>query len=714
MIHLKMTTMTLDDIFGYLSELNRWVPYKLVFNPKRDKFDKVPDNGRHGLSTTDPKDWRPLLEALKTAKEGFGLSGVGFVMTSGVTVDDLTLVGFDFDGVGDDFTLPFETYTERSPSGKGVRAFAWAPVEWTKKYMDSTDTKPPFCEHAEIYIGTAPRFLTVTFDTIQMAEFKQLTKADLKQIEAWGMKPYQEKVEAPIAPETEGHRIDLRKITLTEDQRNLLKGTHKGDKSKTMQGLIVRLIDSGSSNEDVLATLLAEKNLWAYLLSHRSEDEDKALKFAKDEIKKAYALSMKGKREALVGFNKKWKTTEDDPKPDKDAFPMEVYDKAPGLVGEIAKWILNACYVPREEFAYATALSLVACLIGTHTTHGHGTRKGKVNLYISLIGPSGCGKSDAIGCMALLLNETEAKDCLLDFPASEAALRRQLVLTPNIILKVDELAHKLDAMKDGNGSSMGRAILEAYDSVRMPPKVYADSKNTLPAVENPFVQIIGGTTDKVWEVVRMSHLEDGTLNRFTFVCLPDKPEFRRNQEPQGDVPKALKDKINAFWRATRMNDLIGDVPGFGQHITYSKEVVTLINDLDKQVWELTNGEEFGNLYPRFVLNTTKVAAILAAGDGRKEINVKDFTQAHAFIRWCIATTAKKIGAHMSETSFGRLQNRLIKKLKKEGGKMNMRNAYKFLHINRRDMEELVNTMVLQGELDVVKEEEGVSEYLVIV
>lgn len=707
--------MNLDDIFGYIGELPRWVPFKLVFNPKRGKHDKVPDNGRHGLATTDPMDWRPLLEAIKTAKEGFGLSGVGLVMTGGIEVDGLTLVGFDFDGVDEDqFNLPFETYTERSPSGKGIRAFAWAPTAWCKQFQDSADTRPPFCEHAEIYIGTAPRFLTVTFNVIQQLEFKELDEDDLKALVSWGMKPYVEKVEPTIAPDTAGKPADLTRVRLTDDQKQLVDGTFKGDKSKTMQGLIIRLLDSNVSNEDVLATLVQTPTLWAYLLSHRSEDETKALKFAHDEITKAYPLSMKGKREALIGFNSKWKIG-DDKKSERAElkFPMHIYDKAPGLVGEIAKWILEACYVPREEFAYAAALSTVACLIGPYTTHGAGTRKGKMNLYLTLVGPSGCGKSEAINGMTLLLNETEAKDCILDFPASEAALRRQLVLTPNIILKVDELAHKLDGMKDSaNGSSMGRAILEAYDSMRMPPKVYADSKNSLPAVENPFVQIIGGTTDKIWEVVRISHLEDGTLNRFVFVCLDEDPDYRYTAKPQGNVPKKLKDKINAFWRATRMNDLIGDLPGYGQHITYSDAVDKAVDDLNKAAWDLQKSE-FGNLYPRYVLNTTRVAAILTAGDGRKEVTLKDFEQAQAFIQWSISNTAKKIGAHMSENNFGRLQNRLISKLNKEGGKMNMRNAYKFLHLTRRDMEELINTLIIQGEIDVVKESEGASEIIVL-
>lgn len=701
--------MNITDIFHELSALPRWVPYKLVYSPKREKFDKIPHNGRHGLSTSDMTHWLPLVDAIQTSQET-GLSGVGFVMTGGVEYAGWQLVGLDYDSVDfDKFKLPFKTYSEKSPSKTGVRQFVWVPAPWAAKYQDTLDAKPNGCAHAEVYFGTAPRFLTVTFGVINgeaVAHINdepiaRLNSEELLLMESWGLHPRVDERPAVII-DVVGEAVNLKRFSLSPDQKHLVDGTGKIDRSAVLLGLLIKLLDENVAQEDILATMVETPALWNYCMAHRSDDEVKALQFAREEISRAYPKSNTGKREALIGFNEQWKPAELRPKQDDLRFPMDLFDKAPGLVGDIARWIMQASYSPREEFAYASALSMVACLIGPYCTHG--TRNGKMNLYITLIGGTGTGKNEAIDTMGILLNATDAKDCMLDFPASEAALRRQLNVTPNILLRVDELAHKLEAMNgNANGSSMGRAILEAYNGAYMPAKMYADTKNNLPAVENPFVQILGGTTDKVWDVVKTSHMEDGTLNRFIFVSLLENPEYRHNPAPDATVPKDLKDRMNAFWRAGRMDDLVGDIPGYGRKVNYSDEVKKAVEILNRTIWDLQQGE-YGSLYSRYVQNTLKIASILAVGSGRMQVGMENFEQAQRFMKWSVTNTAHKIHAHMADSNFERLTKRLLSRLDKEGGRLNSREAYRFLHITRREMEELIATLILSGEIDIEKEE----------
>jgi len=706
--------MNNDEIFQGLASFKRWVPFKITFNPKRGKYDKIPHNGRNGISTAEPDQWMDLVSAVNVVNEQYGISGVGFVMTGGIELEGWTLVGFDFDDVTPEWKQPFKTYAEKSPSKTGIRMFAWVPSDWAKQFQDTLDTTPPGCAHCEIYLGTAPRFLTVTFEENNATPISTLTGKDLLTIESWGMHLYEAPKPVSTLPtfDVPGQPLDLtnKKFKFTKDQQHLVMGTGDIDRSKVMMGFLVKLIDFGITREDILATMLTDKALLQYLMDHRNNNEDKAVEFAKEEIDRAYGKSIKGKREALIGFNEKWKVVEKAPKKDDLSFPMELYTKAPGLVGDIAKWIMGVSYTPREEFAYAAALSMVACLVGPYCTHG--SRNGKLNLYIALVGETGTGKNEAIDGMGLLLSSTDAMDCMSDFPASEAALRRQLNITPNILIRIDELAHKFQGMADNSsGSSMGRAILEAYNAVRMPPKPYADGNKSLPAVENPFVQILGGTTDKVWDVLKSSHLDDGTLNRFIFVCLQDDPPYSYNPKPNANVPKILKDKLNTFWRAGKMSDLIGDMPGFGRHITYSADVEIAAEELNHAAWLLQKGE-FGNLYSRYVQSTMKIASILAIGDGRDVVGIKDFEQAVKFMRWSATNTAKKVDAYMASTNYERLSKRLLAYLEKCGGRVPMRDAYKFMHIYRREMEELTSTLVLSGQIDMDVEEGG-KEWLIL-
>ena len=716
--------METANVFLGLSSLPRWVPYKLIYNPKRDKFDKIPHNGRHGISTADATQWTPLIPAVEMSNEHM-LSGVGFVMTGGVDCGDWKLIGMDFDGVNfEEFKLPFNTYAETSPSGTGIRALAWVPSVWADKYKDITSAHPADCDHAEFYLGTAPRFLTITFKPLNSYPIAPLEGKDLVFFEKW-MTIYNDIVPPLELPEeTEGKLIDLTTVKLTDNEKTLISGRGNVDRSEVLHGLNIKLIDANFSQGDILATIVRTPALWQYCMDHRHNAPPRALKFAQQEIAKAYNKSNRAKRDKLIGFNKAWKA--DTPPASKLLptpvpqmnFPMDVFSEAPGLIKEIAAWILAASYAPREEFAYASALSMVSCLIGPYCTQG--PRHGKLNLYLTLVGDTGTGKNEAIDMMAELLAQTEAKDCVLDFPASEAALRRQLNLTPNVLLRVDELAHKLDSMKNNsNGSSLGRAILEGYNGARMPPKVYADEKKTLPAVENPYIQILGGTTDKVWDVVKASHMEDGTLNRFMFVCLPDDLQYRRNHSPNPTITNDFKLRLNKFWRNGKRYDLLGYKPSDGETPVMGRQVLTdddvdvAIVELDLQIWEKQR-TEFGGLYSRFVQNTLKIASILAVSDDRLRITMHDFEQARKFVDWCITNVHHKLVQRMADTHFERLIKRLINRLIYCNGQTSMRDAYKFMHIGRREMEELTTTLVLSGEIEITTETGTDREWLILV
>lgn len=694
------------------------------------KYDKVPHDGDHGLSTMEPEQWMSLADAQALyAVEKNHLSGVGIVLTNGIHRGGDTLVGFDFDDV--DFTQfnpPFAAYWERSPSGKGLRAFAWVPSEWAARFKDSLRVQYAHCSHVEVYLGTSARFLTLTGDVMPTVlktpwrnkhdYIRALGPETLKEVAKWrGLQKSERGVvkQLPEIPDG-GTELDLRRFTLSIEQNHLIKGTGQLDRSSVSHGLIIRLIDDGASQADILATIIKQPYWWQMMLDHRHEDPDRALAFAREEIQRAYLKSQAGMRANLIAFNRKEEPEQPlaqvipirgvpSPANVKPAtsepatsapggastFPMELFHNAPGLVGEIAHWIMQASHAPREEFAYACAFSMMACLIGPYCTFG--TRDGKTNLYIVLVGGTGTGKNEAIDPMCKLAAYTDAKDCIQDFPASEAALRRQLNVTPNILIRADELAHKIDSFKDSsNGSLLSKALLEMYGGARLPPKQYADEKKSLPAVENPFVQILGGTTDKVWEVLQTRHLEDGTLNRFIFVCLPEQAAYSANPRPSYKIDKAFKDRLNAFFRAGCKASLIGS-----RHVAHAPEVQAALEALGPVMYEKQQ-QAYGELYSRFTLHVEKIATILAVSDGRMITSMADYEQALKFMSWSVETTYAKASRKLAGSTFERSANRLIELLEKASGKMSLRELYKRLNKPRRDIEELISTLVMGGKI----------------
>lgn len=112
-----------------LREVAQWVVWSWTWNPKKNKgaggWDKPPlqTNG-HNANVNNPDTWTTFDEALRAAQSG-KFDGIGFVLT----VED-PFAGFDLDkcvieGVVEPWAeriiKQMQTYTELSPSGKGIR-----------------------------------------------------------------------------------------------------------------------------------------------------------------------------------------------------------------------------------------------------------------------------------------------------------------------------------------------------------------------------------------------------------------------------------------------------------------------------------------------------------------------------------------------------------------------------------------------------------------
>ena len=124
-----------------LKALPQLVTWRYTWLPDRQKWDKPPLNARTGkaASSTNPKTWSTFEVALACyRKNRKTLDGIGFVLCK-----DNQIVGIDLDhcrdpdtGVIEDWALDivaaFDTYTEISPSGTGLRCFAKGTLPWQR------------------------------------------------------------------------------------------------------------------------------------------------------------------------------------------------------------------------------------------------------------------------------------------------------------------------------------------------------------------------------------------------------------------------------------------------------------------------------------------------------------------------------------------------------------------------------------------------------
>lgn len=122
-----------ENIPDGMKAIPQWVDWRYTWNEDKEKWDKplFQPNGWNASSTAK-HTWSSLTATVAAYKTG-KYDGIGFVMKKSDT--SLQIIGFDFDKCRDPITGKIDpkiighldklnTYSEISPSGTGIRAFA--------------------------------------------------------------------------------------------------------------------------------------------------------------------------------------------------------------------------------------------------------------------------------------------------------------------------------------------------------------------------------------------------------------------------------------------------------------------------------------------------------------------------------------------------------------------------------------------------------------
>lgn len=287
-------TPTLETAFApgcvpdLLKRAARWAPWRAKWNEKRGKWDKVPCYPRapfHGLSTAKVDRWGGFdaaVAAYQAHPERF--AGVGYVMTG-----PHGLVGVDLDACvaagavapwAQEIVDALASYTEVSPSGRGLRVFVQA---------DAAEVADDWTNHEvgiEVYAGHEPRFLTVTGQHLPgtPAEVRQGPPGVLPGL----AQRYARERSAPagvtslvlpdivdelLLPDVAGLGLPYTAVDF------LVDGTTRGDRSRELFAAAVALHQAGLDEAGVFNVLAASPHAFEVALDHRRQDHDRALMY---------------------------------------------------------------------------------------------------------------------------------------------------------------------------------------------------------------------------------------------------------------------------------------------------------------------------------------------------------------------------------------------------------------------------------------------------
>ena len=123
--------MSLPHELEELKSLPQWVCYQNQWNERKQKNSKIPKNPAtgYGAKANDPATWATYSEAVAAARR-FQFDGVGFEFAAGYMGIDLdNVIGADgkINAVAAEIVATIDSYTEYSPSGKGLHILCKCP-----------------------------------------------------------------------------------------------------------------------------------------------------------------------------------------------------------------------------------------------------------------------------------------------------------------------------------------------------------------------------------------------------------------------------------------------------------------------------------------------------------------------------------------------------------------------------------------------------------
>lgn len=527
----------LSNIPKEMQERAQWVVWKYIDNEKTEKPLKVPHNARSGFPCdyTQPAEWCSFPQAVEAFARG-DYAGIGYVFSAD---DPWTVIDLDKTNHPNIWEVQqriyenMASYSERSPSGQGLHIIVRGKVP-NKRIMG-----------VEVY--GALRFSTMTGDIFQAARPIVDRQYYLDIL-------YKQLVERSGGPVTRGdHSYDEPQREDDASLWNRAAAAADGEKFKALwngnwqdqineSDQYKRTYGDGWSQSEADLALV---NILGYYSQNRQQIERmfrqsgmyRSSKKYKQYIPNMITLSFDrlaprvdftAIREAMAKAINEHLT----PKVyvENSITQANPYQFPPGLVGDIAQFILESAQRPVPEIALAGALTWMAGVCG----QGWNVSGTGLNLYIMLLAKTAVGKEgmgDGIDKLHYAL--TKHVPSINDFrgPGSIASgpgllkhvASERHAATFSIIGEWGHIMQQLaDPRISEHNSSLRRILLDLFHKSGfgkvLQPHVYSNVKDNTPSIISPAFSFCGETTPEILlRSLNEDLVENGLLPRFIVI-----------------------------------------------------------------------------------------------------------------------------------------------------------------------------------------------------
>lgn len=300
----------------------------------------------------------------------------------------------------------------------------------------------------------------------------------------------------------------------------------------------------------------------------------------------------------------------------------------PGVAGRIAHFVYQSAPKPVKEVAIVASIGLLAGICGKAW---HIAQSG-LNMYITLIAQSGVGKEAMHSGISNILSAVNQVNPMFynfvsfdDF-ASGPALTKSCAMNPCFVNVSGEWGHKLkrmaqaDSGKDTAMTTLRQVMTNLYQ--KSGPKSmfggirYSNVDNNIASVSGVAYSMIGETTPGIfYESLTESMMEDGFLSRFLSIEYNGiRVRSNKNQiiTPDKGLITVLSDLAQAASNVTAggPSTPVASEPQASEYLDQFEQYC------DDQVNATTN-EGYRQMYSRAALKSARLAALLAVADDHR-------------------------------------------------------------------------------------------------
>jgi len=398
------------------------------------------------------------------------------------------------------------------------------------------------------------------------------------------------------------------------------------------------------------------------------------------------------------------------PPPIDDQIPNELL-KVPGLVGEIAQFILDSALYPQPLMALAAGLGVVATACGRYLL---GPTKSGTTVYIICLAETGTGKDHAQKLMVDILkaagmSQHNGPEQFMSMPSLINFLKPQ----PLSLCVQDEFGSYLKRINSKRASGFEATLMAIMQ------KVWSSCSRTFITPEwaqtrseqiaAPCMNVVGfSTMEQFFEALQSKEVVNGFLNRILVFETLLRVSQQKPKVDSMDIPDSITKRLRDIYeqRGGAMSFMSNVVPDFVyMGITPEAEEARLayVRELEKIDDQLTR-----NLMVRSPEIAVRLATIVSMGLWQNTIEVDDMQWAINFARWVgmrLVTLAKQ---HIADSENQDLANKIMKIVRKRGrGKECMIKQSEIVFELRhrpkvRDILEVIGGFLVSAELVIAK------------